>query len=54
MKRFDEHNFVKLGIAMTAVAALVAGCGGGDSSPAAAPVTSVSGTVADGYVGGAT
>jgi|CXWL01.1.fsa_nt_gi uncharacterized repeat protein (TIGR04052 family) len=53
MKRFDEHNFVKLGIAMTAVAALVAGCGGGDSSPAA-PVTSVSGRVADGYVGGAT
>jgi uncharacterized repeat protein (TIGR04052 family) len=42
----------ELGIAMTVIAALIAGCSGGSSS--SSPSNSLSGIVADGYISGAT
>jgi uncharacterized repeat protein (TIGR04052 family) len=49
-KRYVQR-FAELGIAMTAVAALIAGCGGGSSS-SPATTTTLSGIVADGYLSG--
>jgi uncharacterized repeat protein (TIGR04052 family) len=43
----------ELGIAMTVIAALIAGCSGGGSS-SSSPSNSLSGIVADGYISGAT
>lgn len=45
------RKFAAMGIALTAIAVAMTGCGGGSDSPAA---TTVSGIVADGYIGGAT
>lgn len=47
--RLNIQRCTELGVAMTAIAALIAGCGGGSSSPA---TTTLSGIVADGYLSG--
>ncbi|MBI3480221.1 MAG: metallo-mystery pair system four-Cys motif protein [Nitrosomonadales bacterium] len=49
--KLDMQRFAELGVAMTAVAALMAGCGGGSSS---GTTTTVTGVVADGYLSNAT
>ena len=49
--KLNVRKIAELGFAMTAIAVLVAGCGGGSSS---APANSLSGVVADGYISGAT
>ena len=48
--KLNVKRCAELGVAMTAIAALIAGCGGGgNSSPA---TTTLSGVVADGYLSG--
>ncbi|MFA5172776.1 MAG: hypothetical protein WC426_14530 [Sulfuriferula sp.] len=56
MDKRNLKRMAELGIVMTAVAALIAGCGGGSSTPAAnngSATVALSGIVADGYLSGA-
>lgn len=48
--KLNVRKIAELGFAVTAIAVLLAGCGGGSSTPA----NSLSGIVADGYISGAT
>ncbi len=49
----NAKRLAELGIAMTAIAALIAGCGGGGSSSSGgSTTTTLSGVVADGYLSG--
>lgn len=57
MMKFERNvkKLAELGIAMTAIAALIAGCGGGTSSTSSgSSTTTLSGLVADGYLSGVT
>jgi uncharacterized repeat protein (TIGR04052 family) len=49
--KLNVQRCAELAVAMTAIAALIAGCGGGGSSSGTG-TTSLSGTVADGYLSG--
>ena len=50
--KINVRKIAELGVAMTAIAALVAGCSGGGGTSAV--TNSLSGVVADGYISGAT
>ncbi len=50
----NAKRLAELGIAMTAIAALIAGCGGGGSSSSGSGTSTLSGIVADGYLSGVT
>jgi uncharacterized repeat protein (TIGR04052 family) len=52
--KLNVRKIAELGVAITAIAALVAGCGGGNGGGIGAVTNSLSGIVADGYISGAT
>jgi uncharacterized repeat protein (TIGR04052 family) len=52
--RLNVQKCAELGVAMTAIAALIAGCGGGGGSSTPGASGSLSGVVADGYLSGVT
>lgn len=53
MNKRNLKRLAELGVVMTAIAALVAGCGGSSSTSASSSTTTLSGIVADGYLSGA-
>ena len=50
--KLNVQRCAELGVAMTAIAALIVGCGGGGGGSSGPGTTSLSGTVADGYLSG--